>query len=123
FGWRSGIDRSSDATAVMATYCWLRHPTDFRRAVESAAALGGDVDTLAAVVGGLAGAHLGAHGIPERWKRRLRGFPHGPEWIARMADRLADWPHGIDDLHRAPALPSDPPMQLLRNLLTRPLIW
>lgn len=42
--------------------------SDFAGAVRAALALGGDTDTTAAVVGQLAGAHLGADAIPHAWR-------------------------------------------------------
>lgn len=47
-----------------------------------AANLGGDADTVAAVAGGLAGAHYGAAALPERWVRRLE--PGVREEIGRL---------------------------------------
>lgn len=47
----------------------LRH--DFEEAVSAAASCGGDTDTVAAIVGALAGAYHGASAIPERWLKRI----------------------------------------------------
>jgi ADP-ribosyl-[dinitrogen reductase] hydrolase len=44
---------------------------DFRSAVLTAANLGGDADTTAAIAGQLAGAIYGVSGIPEEWLERL----------------------------------------------------
>ncbi|ATB26706.1 ADP-ribosylglycohydrolase family protein [Melittangium boletus] len=41
--------------------------------VKAAIALGRDTDTTAAVAGGIAGLQYGIEGIPERWRRALRG--------------------------------------------------
>ncbi len=46
---------------------------DFEGCVRRAIGLGHDTDTVAAVAGGLAGAHYGLRGIPERWRDGLRG--------------------------------------------------
>ena len=122
FGWDRGISGFIVPTTVMATYCFLRYPTNFERAVRSAIRLGGDTDSVAAIVGGLVGAHIGYTQVPIDLVKRLRFFPHDAEWIAEMAERLAHWPHGVDDLHFAPALPSNPLMQLLRNFLVLLLV-
>jgi ADP-ribosyl-[dinitrogen reductase] hydrolase len=45
--------------------------TDFRSAVLTAANLGGDADTTAAIAGQLAGALYGLSGIPSEWLERL----------------------------------------------------
>jgi ADP-ribosyl-[dinitrogen reductase] hydrolase len=39
--------------------------------VASAASLGGDADTVAAVAGAMAGAYYGYPAIPDRWKNCL----------------------------------------------------
>ncbi len=122
FKWDYGISGFIVPTTVMATYCWLRNPTDFRRAVESAVLLGGDSDSVAAIVGGLVGAHVGGQNIPKELIEQLSGYPHGAPWIEKMAERMSHWPHGLDDLHFAPAQTTDPLGQLLRNCLTIPLM-
>lgn len=51
---------------------WALRTTDsFERALGAAIDLGGDTDTVAAVTGGLAGAHYGLHAIPPRWTAPL----------------------------------------------------
>jgi ADP-ribosylglycohydrolase len=47
----------------------FRH--DFEEAVSAGASCGGDTDTVAAIVGALAGAYHGASAIPERWLKRI----------------------------------------------------
>lgn len=44
---------------------------DFRSAVLTAANLGGDADTTAAIAGQLAGALYGRSGIPPEWREQL----------------------------------------------------
>lgn len=77
-----------NATVPVALFCLFRHPTDFRAAVESVILLGGDTDTTAAIVGGLAGATLGRSAIPAEW---LAGVC-GPVFTAS----------GLTDLTRRP---------------------
>ncbi|MEZ6133745.1 MAG: ADP-ribosylglycohydrolase family protein [Pirellulaceae bacterium] len=122
FGWHRGISGFIVPTTIMATYCWMRYPDNFCRAVESAIALGGDSDSLGAIVGGLVGGHVGIQGLPDKLVATLGGFPHGPQWMADTAERFAHWPHGVDDLHIAPARPADPLMQFARNLFAIPLV-
>lgn len=43
--------------------------------VETAIGFGGDTDTVAAVVGGLAGAVFGLDAIPAEWRERAHGYP------------------------------------------------
>jgi ADP-ribosylglycohydrolase len=76
-------------TVPMALYCWLRWPGDFRRAVEGVIALGGDADTTAAIVGGVAGATLGAEAIPAEWVDGLWEWPRSVKWMRALSQRLA----------------------------------
>jgi ADP-ribosylglycohydrolase len=76
-------------TVPMALYCWLRHPGDFRQAVEEVITLGGDADSTGAIVGGMAGATTGATGIPDEWLRCLLEWPRSVAWMHALADRLA----------------------------------
>ena len=99
FGWDTGISGFIVPTTVMACYCFLRYPTNFDRAVQSSIGLGGDTDSVAAIVGGLVGAHVGYEKLPTRLVEQLNVPPHNAAWIAEMAERLSHWPHGVDDLH------------------------
>ncbi|MBN2385556.1 MAG: ADP-ribosylglycohydrolase family protein [Anaerolineales bacterium] len=58
---------------------------NFEQAILTAANLGDDADTTAAICGQIAGAHYGASGIPSPWLERLvmRGE------IARLAEQLS----------------------------------
>jgi ADP-ribosyl-[dinitrogen reductase] hydrolase len=76
-------------TVPLALYCWLRHPGDFRQAVEEVIALGGDADSTGAVVGGIAGATRGAGGIPVDWLNGLLEWPRSVAWMRRLAECLA----------------------------------
>jgi len=67
-----------------ALWCF-HHTTTFEDAVLTAANLGDDADTTAAIVGQLAGAHYGASGIPKRWLARL----HMSGEIERLATELS----------------------------------
>jgi len=117
FGWEKGASGFIVPTTIMAAYCFLRYPANFDQAVRSAIRLGGDTDSIAAIVGGLVGAHIGFGKLPSDLVARIKVAPHDSVWIAEMAERLSHWPHGVDDLHYAPALPSSPLMQVIRNLL------
>ncbi len=53
--------------------------------MRAACDVGGDVDTVAAVAGGLAGSLYGLSGIPERWLERLNGVVLGERYdVARL---------------------------------------
>jgi ADP-ribosylglycohydrolase len=76
-------------TVPLALYGWLRHPSDFRGAVEEVIALGGDADTTGAIVGGIAGATVGAAGIPREWLDGLLEWPRSVAWMRELAGHLA----------------------------------
>jgi ADP-ribosyl-[dinitrogen reductase] hydrolase len=87
-GIRRGVSGYVYHTVPLALYCWLRHPGDFRQAVEEVIALGGDADSTGATVGGIAGATLGAGGIPAEWLDGLLEWPRSVTWMHRLAERL-----------------------------------
>jgi len=122
FEWHRGIRNHILPSTLMATYCFLRYPTNFDRAVQSAIVLGGASDSLGAIVGGLVGAHIGYDRLPKPLIKSLGGYPQGLRWIEEMSNRLSHWPHGMHDLSFAPPLPSDPLMQILRNLFSISLV-
>jgi ADP-ribosylglycohydrolase len=76
-------------TVPVALYAWLHSGGDFRRAVEEVILLGGDTDTTGAIVGGLAGATVGASGIPEEWLRGIAEWPRSVSWMQKLGERLA----------------------------------
>ena len=51
-------------TVLAALWAVLRHPSSWSGAVAEAIHFGGDVDTLGAIVGALAGTRLGLSAIP-----------------------------------------------------------
>ena len=79
-GWRSG---SALGLAVAAA---LRWPGDLGLAVEKAARIRGDSDSVACLTGALLGAALGTAAIPSGW---LDTLPQRAA-IAELADRLMD---------------------------------
>jgi ADP-ribosylglycohydrolase len=60
-------------TVLAALWCVLRHSDSWSRAVSSAIGLGGDVDTLGAIVGALMGTKLGVAAIPRHLVRTVVG--------------------------------------------------
>lgn len=94
FARRLGLERGVSGymyhTVPVALFCWLRHPGDFRAAVEAAITLGGDTDTVGAIVGALCGTNLGAGGIPEDWLAGLRDAPRSVAWLSRLAAAAED---------------------------------
>jgi ADP-ribosylglycohydrolase len=57
-GCTRGVSGFINHSVPVAIFCWLRHRDNFRAAIESAVCLGGDTDTVAAIVGGVLGARV-----------------------------------------------------------------
>jgi poly(ADP-ribose) glycohydrolase ARH3 len=57
----------------IALWAFLESHASYREAVVDAARLGGDVDSICALVGALAAALHGREGIPDGWLRNLEG--------------------------------------------------
>ena len=68
-----------------ALWAFANHD-DFESGALAAVNLGDDADTTGAVFGQLAGAHYGAHGIPQRWRDKI--VKH--DEIIALADALHD---------------------------------
>ena len=63
-------------------------PTSYADAVGNVILLGGDTDTLAAMAGAVAGAHVGIAGAPARLAGLVETSPKGREYLFALADRL-----------------------------------
>lgn len=77
-------------TVPVALHVWLRRQADYRAAVVETVRLGGDSDTVAAVVGALVGARVGKAGIPAEWLRDLWEWPRTPAWMEALGARVAE---------------------------------
>jgi ADP-ribosylglycohydrolase len=64
-----GISPFVTTSVLWSLYSFLRSPDDYWETVCTAIAVGGDVDTTAAMAGAISGAYLGLEAIPERWAR------------------------------------------------------
>ncbi len=91
FAARLGLDRGISGyiihTVAAVLFCWLRWPGEFRRPVEEIIQLGGDTDTTAAILGGLAGATCGVESIPQEWLQRLIEWPYSVSWMKSVLAR------------------------------------
>lgn len=116
-GLSNGVSGYVNHTVPVCLFCWLRYPGDFRRAVEEVILLGGDSDTTAAIVGGLAGAAVGQSGIPGEWLDRLWEWPRSVSWLQRLAARLARRFPEIGPGEETPPLRFFWPGLLVRNVL------
>ena len=75
-------------TVAAVLFCWLRWPGEFRRPIEQIIMLGGDADSTAAVLGGLAGASCGPTAIPPEWLNRLAEWPYSVNWMRSLGQAL-----------------------------------
>jgi ADP-ribosylglycohydrolase len=66
-----GISPFVVGSVLWSLYAFLRHPDDYWEAVLTAIAVGGDVDTTAAMTGAIAGAYLGRAALPDALVARL----------------------------------------------------
>jgi len=62
-------------TVPLALWIASAHMDDFRTAVETAVAAGGDTDTVAAIVGGIVASRVEASGIPPEWRDAVEPLP------------------------------------------------
>jgi len=106
-------------TVPVALHVWLRRQTDFRGALVETVRLGGDTDTVGAVVGALVGARTGKDGIPGEWLRDLLEWPRTTSWMEQLGVRLA---RSCDDRASCGAMPLNWVELLLRNVLFLALV-
>jgi len=68
--WR-GISPFVVGSVLWSLYSFLRSPEDYRETIRTAIAVGGDVDTTAAMAGTISGARLGLDAVPPNLSRCL----------------------------------------------------
>ena len=70
-----GISPFVTTSVAWSLYSFLRSPGAYRETIRTAIAVGGDVDTTAAMAGAISGAYLGLHEIPQNlaWRVTDRG--------------------------------------------------
>jgi ADP-ribosyl-[dinitrogen reductase] hydrolase len=88
-GLARGVSGYTFHTVPVALHAWLSHPKDFRQAIDSVLACGGDTDTTAAITGGIVGAGVGRAGIPEEWLAGLIEWPRTVAWMENLGTELA----------------------------------
>lgn len=105
-------------TVPLAAYAFARHGGAPLGAIAETIALGGDTDSIAAIVGGWAGALHGTAALPAPLLGAIQDGPFGPSHLRGLASALARAGAGE---------PGTPPRYsaaaaLLRNLLLYPVI-
>jgi ADP-ribosylglycohydrolase len=113
-GLQNGVTGYAYHTVSVALYAWLRHPGDFRAALEAALNCGGDTDTVGAIVGAISGTATGSRGIPQDWLDGIRDQPRSLPLLTQVSRRLA--------LQKATGKVQGPvvyvwPLLLIRNLV------
>jgi ADP-ribosylglycohydrolase len=87
-GQANGVTGYAYHTVPVALYAWSRHRGDFAATLTNAIRCGGDTDTVAAIVGALAGCDVGVDGIPDDWRRGLVDWPRSSGLLERLAEEL-----------------------------------
>ena len=82
----NGIEALESVTTAIA--CFALTPRSYEDTIANAIFLGGDTDTIAAMAGSIAGAHLGVRSIPDVLLNNLEESPKGRSYILELADRL-----------------------------------
>lgn len=88
-GLEKGVGGYVYHTVPVAIYACLKHRGAFADGLTAALDLGGDTDTVGAIVGAMAGASVGAHGIPKSWVRGIVDWPRTPALLEKVGARLA----------------------------------
>lgn len=60
-----------DEAIAISTYCALKEPNNFAKAVKMAVNHNGDSDSTGAILGNILGAHLGIEQIPSKWSKQI----------------------------------------------------
>lgn len=89
FATSNGVSGYVMRSVPYAVSIWYLHHGDYRATVEAAVQAGGDVDTVAAMAGALAGATVGLRGIPADWVTGIVDRPHGPAYLRALARGVA----------------------------------
>jgi ADP-ribosylglycohydrolase len=118
-GGQDGVSGYILHTVPAALHVWLSHPDSYREAVATTIRLGGDSDTVAAIVGALVGARVGKDGIPAEWLRNLCEWPRTVAWMETLSARLA---LHCSERANGDALPLNMIGLALRNVLFMPLV-
>lgn len=103
-------------TVAAALALTTRHPDNLRSAVIETVALGGDTDTVTAIVGGLVGARVGRDGIPADWLAGLIERWWSEKRMEKLARQCAEVAAS-----RTPQRP-DPNCWLLTHTLLWPIV-
>jgi ADP-ribosylglycohydrolase len=83
-----GVSPFVTCSVLWSLYSFLRTPEDYWQTICTAIAVGGDVDTTAAMAGAMSGAHLGLEALPQSLASRLTDQgAWGLEQLVELAHR------------------------------------
>lgn len=74
--WCGTISPGVTQTVLWALYSVCMYPDDYINCISTAMWAGGDVDTTAAIAGGIIGARLGRRAVPDVWALRVNDRLH-----------------------------------------------
>lgn len=83
-----GTSIEADRSVPTALACFVSSPNSYADAVGRAIGLGGDTDTIAAMVGALCGARLGVQAVPAHLLDMLEDGMEGRSYLDSLAKRL-----------------------------------
>ncbi len=89
-GLAKGVSGYCYHSVPVALYAWLRSRENYRGALISVLNCGGDIDTVGAILGALAGASGKAESIPLEWRDGIVEWPRSVKMLTEMSHRLAD---------------------------------
>lgn len=92
-GLAKGVSGYVYHTVPVAIHAWLSHQHDCRTAIMAVVQCGGDADSTGAIVGGIVGAGVGRHGIPQEWLDGLIEWPRTVAWMEKLGKQLAKLNH------------------------------
>lgn len=82
-----------DEAIAISTYCILKEPNDFKKALIMAVNHDGDSDSTGAIVGNILGVYLGEENIPNDWKNSIELTNE----LNQLAKDLYSKPNKIED--------------------------
>jgi poly(ADP-ribose) glycohydrolase ARH3 len=83
-----GSSLEAHRSVVTAIACFSVSPESYSGIIARAISLGDDTDTVAAMAGALAGAHLGLKAIPDKALEQLENGAKGRQYLCELAQQL-----------------------------------
>ena len=90
FGGKHGISGYTMHTVPFAIITWYQNFGNYHDTIDAVVNAGGDVDSVAAIAGALAGTSVGPSGIPQEWRDGLMDWPHSRQYLQALAERVSN---------------------------------